>query len=267
MKIKKYLLILFTLVLTINMRAQTFDDLIITKEQDTIQCKITLINDYSIFYDYKKKKNTKSTYISKAEVEEYLSETYKVDENLKFSRNYPSCDTCKNWIVLKSDDTLFYNIKLNLLIKEGYHFSEFRVKEKESISYYTFDVIKSALWNNAYYYSFNLSNREIFDSENKNILQNVLQKEFVGYEKYSGRLKIVEFFYEILQFNDYSTHIELGYCILDKSEYVYIPNNRKEFIEVMRKYITENPKLLEAIENKEFKYKDLETIIKIYNLE
>lgn len=262
---KTYFTIFFLLLFIGNIQSQSFDDLIITKSKDSIHCKITLVNDYNIFYDYKKKKNTKSTFISKTEVIEYLSDDYKEDESLINSILYPSCDTCRNWIVIKSGDTLFYNINLNFITKEKFHFADFQIREGNSVSHYTYDAIKSAQWNNTSYFYFNLSNRNIFDSDNNKILEGVHQKGFIGYQKYSGPINVVEFFYQVLQHTDLSTHNKLGYCIVDNSEYIYIPNNRKEFIEVMRKYITKNPKLLKAIENKEFKYKDLETIIKIYN--
>lgn len=263
MKIKKHLLILFTLVLVINMRAQTFDDLIITKEQDTIQCKITLINDYSIFYDYKKKKNTKSTYISKAEVLEYLSETYKVDENLKFSNIHPSCDTCENWIVLKTDDTLFYDIKLFLAYNEKIHFYRFQIKSKNSSSTYHANKIKSAQWNGKQYFNLTLSNWSDFAPYHSETNAGKWYS-FIGYQKYSGRINLVEFSYPILR--NQGVYPVFNYCIKDNDEFIYISNNKKKFIELMQTYIVDNPKLLKAIGNREFKYKDLETIVKIYNL-
>lgn len=85
MKTRNYLLILIIFVFANSIHAQSFDDLIITKNQDTIQCKITLVNDNSIFYDYKKRRSTKSTFISKTEVEEYQSETYKVENTLEYT--------------------------------------------------------------------------------------------------------------------------------------------------------------------------------------
>lgn len=80
MKTKIYLILLIILAFVSHVNAQSFEDWIITKQNDTIECKITLINDYSIFYDYKKRRSTKSTYISKCEVLEYFSETYKKAE-------------------------------------------------------------------------------------------------------------------------------------------------------------------------------------------
>lgn len=80
MKTKNYLLILIILALASQLNAQSFEDLIITKQNDTIECNITLINESSIFYDYQKKKKTKSTYISKNEVLEFHSDIYKESE-------------------------------------------------------------------------------------------------------------------------------------------------------------------------------------------
>ena len=53
------------LIVSSNLFGQSLNDLIVTKNQDSIRCKITLVNDDNIFYQYKKKRNIKTDYISR----------------------------------------------------------------------------------------------------------------------------------------------------------------------------------------------------------
>ncbi len=51
--------------------AQNYIDIIINKNQDTIKCHITLVNNQNIFYSYKKKKSAETTYISLSDINDY----------------------------------------------------------------------------------------------------------------------------------------------------------------------------------------------------
>lgn len=52
----KFFQLLFILFLAPQAFCQEFTDLIVTKENDSIFCKITLVNEYNIFYQYNPKK-------------------------------------------------------------------------------------------------------------------------------------------------------------------------------------------------------------------
>ncbi len=69
---KTFLYILLNLILLINIaNGQKYIDQIITKSNDTIACRITLVNDQNIFYTYQKKKTKKYANISLQEVISY----------------------------------------------------------------------------------------------------------------------------------------------------------------------------------------------------
>jgi hypothetical protein len=68
MKPKIIAVIIFILV-SINICAQEFNDTIISNNSDTIFCKITLVNNYNIFYSYNpKKKKIVETFIPRGDV-------------------------------------------------------------------------------------------------------------------------------------------------------------------------------------------------------
>ncbi len=63
-----------------TLKSQDFNDLIITKSNDTIHCKIGLINNYNIFYRFNpKKKKIINTYISRKEVHTFIVNSAGVD--------------------------------------------------------------------------------------------------------------------------------------------------------------------------------------------
>lgn len=66
-----YIFILLLIITGNLMIGQELPDQIITKSGDTLNCKITLVNDQNIFYDFKKKKTKKHSYISLKEVVSY----------------------------------------------------------------------------------------------------------------------------------------------------------------------------------------------------
>ncbi len=57
----KFLQLLFILLSAPQAFCQEFTDLIVTKENDSIFCKITLVNEYNIFYQYNPKKKVISS--------------------------------------------------------------------------------------------------------------------------------------------------------------------------------------------------------------
>lgn len=261
MKLKFYLILSFLFLFGILVQSQNFEDLIITKNQDTIYCEITLINEYNIFYNYKKRKSIKSTYISKEKVSEFLSETFKVNNNLKHSSIYPSCDTCSNWIVLKTGDTLFQNIRLEYLLDGKYHFRDLFTNNEVSYSHYSFLELKSAVWDGIEYYPFTLSNQD------HKLLYGPLgsltaQKKFMGYNIIEGEINLMEFWY-----NGYDTKYHYAYCIVKDFHIILIPEKIDLFLQRMHDYLSDNPGLIERIENKELGYDNLEEIFRIYNQE
>lgn len=61
--------VLFCCTFTLNLYSQDFKDKIFLNSGDTINCRITMINNTNIFYDYPKKRKFESTYVSLKEVD------------------------------------------------------------------------------------------------------------------------------------------------------------------------------------------------------
>jgi hypothetical protein len=51
--------LLLSLLISLNLKGQEFTDKIFKLDGDTIHCKITLVNDQNIFYQYKKEDQLK----------------------------------------------------------------------------------------------------------------------------------------------------------------------------------------------------------------
>ena len=65
----KWLFFFILLLITLSCKSQSFPDTIIAVASDTIACKITLVNNYNVFYDYNpKKKKIVSTHIERSMV-------------------------------------------------------------------------------------------------------------------------------------------------------------------------------------------------------
>lgn len=100
---KRYLLAILFITFYIGVFGQNFNDIIYATNGDIINCKITLVNDTSIFFDISVKKNkTKQGYIPISEVKEFKINTAVNDSTItatntlymagqelkKFTRNY-----------------------------------------------------------------------------------------------------------------------------------------------------------------------------------
>jgi len=109
------------LFISLRLLSQDFNDLIITKELDSIKCVITLINDDNIFYQYKKKRTKKSAFISRNLVAKFSGDKI---ESITIKRKdldrYRKCDTCSNWIVYQNNDTMYYNLSIKNSVKLNY---------------------------------------------------------------------------------------------------------------------------------------------------
>lgn len=90
-------------------QSQSFKDTIFTKDNDTILCQITLVNEHNIFYNYKKKKWSRAADISQEQVLTNKSDNPKLLELINRPR-FLKCDTCENWLAFKSGDTAYYRI-------------------------------------------------------------------------------------------------------------------------------------------------------------
>lgn len=65
------IVLLISFILSLNLKGQELTDRIFTKDGDTINCKITLVNDQNIFYQYKKRRSIKADVISLNDVDDF----------------------------------------------------------------------------------------------------------------------------------------------------------------------------------------------------
>ncbi|MGZ3861947.1 MAG: hypothetical protein ACXVPN_07145 [Bacteroidia bacterium] len=83
-------LLLIILSVSCVFYGQNYPDKIFTKAGDSINCKITLVNDKNIFYEYKKRKSIRNDYISVDSVSSYNWISKNITENKKTEKTIPS---------------------------------------------------------------------------------------------------------------------------------------------------------------------------------
>lgn len=101
---KSFFILTFYLVISISSKSQVIPDTIITNQFDTIPCKITYVNPYTVFYKIKKRKKLKDRLIPRIDIEQLIVNQssvkvpeQKVDEGInayfrksKLNRSYES---------------------------------------------------------------------------------------------------------------------------------------------------------------------------------
>ena len=84
----KNLLLITLLIIGLNGFSQNYNDIIVSAS-DTINCKITFVNDQNIFFDYLKKKSNASGNISISDVSFYIKDGKQTDLSAQYdSLNY-----------------------------------------------------------------------------------------------------------------------------------------------------------------------------------
>ncbi len=85
----KILVTIMLIVITLAANGQDFDDRIITNEGDTIKCKITLVNNTHIFFEFKAKKKTKNTFVAISKVFSYTMQGNTIEGKQLFEKEVP----------------------------------------------------------------------------------------------------------------------------------------------------------------------------------
>jgi len=287
--------VIILLFISTNLFGQNFNDLIITKNQDSIKCKITLINELNIFYQYKKKKNIKTDYISRELVLDFRGDNLEnITVSKKDVKRYNKCDTCTNWIVDKDNDTIYHNLVIKYIkpshLLTSTHINMFETGYKkdstliESITWkdptttihYNICEIKSASWNGVNYFKF----KPDFRYEHSNV--KYMCEKYLGYYEVKNKVSLIRFT-SIYESQDIHMNVNGGldvarsssssiktspeYCIEIGSDKIMIPrrNRAKHFRIAMMEVLHQDKKLVERIKNKEFEYEDIVEIINIYN--
>jgi len=234
--INKKLIILFIFGLfTSNLISQTLRDTLILHSNDTISCRITYVNNYSIFLKYKKNKNKKKLsdkIIPRIRVKKMIVNTKgltimkeKIDENINDFR-------IKSKLNKKLDILLVDNIYSDELVQIG----EKYYKNINNTGISTYNVERFAKKHNCKLVSISedtLTNKfvvKLFDASMK-YYEGILRKYekrhiYILYNSQSKKIKCQEFDFNKIKYeicnNEY---IELNMPQSDtipKNEYYYI---------------------------------------------
>lgn len=266
---KKQFLFLFFLTLTgFSAYAQSFNDTIFTKINDTILCQITMVNDHNIFFNFKKKKKIKSNYISREQVLSYESSNQKTLKIIGRTE-YPKCDTCSNYIVLNSGDTIFYGIKLNYLIEDKKLINSISINSNSYTLYGNEDIL-SVKWENIDYTRIILCNQDRISLYDRSKAYRLYQDDWLGYEIVEGKIPLMIFGYSgmriiLLPFMTQDPIISYDYCIKINDQYKLVPIEKKEFQSFAQQYFSDKKDLIEDIENGVLTRDNIEKILQIYN--
>lgn len=276
--IKQFIILLLLLKTISTAFGQDLKDIIITNNDDTIICNITLVNDDNIFYQFKKKKNIKTSYIAKNMVLDFTSTNLKsVTVKRKEFEIYNKCDTCTNWIIDSYGDTIFYNLDVKYARKEEKLIEYVRWSDSVSSQKFTSCDIKEAYWNGIKYFSISPDLR--YETTTSPIYN---CNEFLGYyviQDETSLIKYASYFKSYNSNNGFSSPTATGtvsafgtletapeYCVEIFSNIIKIPKINKHFRITMMNLLYKDSDLVSRLENKEFKYQDIEEVIKIYNL-
>ncbi|MCF8379427.1 MAG: hypothetical protein K9H49_07610 [Bacteroidales bacterium] len=273
MRIILFISIFFLIFLSI--KAQEFNDTIITLAYDTIICNITFINENNVFYEYRIKKRNKSDHIaidqthyftgkSKdlkeiSRVESIVSETVlEVDkDSYVITRD---SDTLYNKVCIENGDTIHYVIDFGI----G---SPFAPPEyiayysgKSSTFYYANQILEYKVGEQKFVVVYIPSQADPSGNVDKNrfyFAQNILQ----------GKVSLVRFWVGrsvaggVTPFQGNSADLALL-----KEGAVAKKVNSANFRRVAMYYFRDNEVLKKMIESGKYKFKDLEEITRVYNM-
>jgi len=260
----KIIIFIFIFLFTLGAFGQDLPDLIVTKEHDSIQCNITFVNNQNIFYEYKNKRRIKSDYISRELVLDFKST--KLDEvsfKMLESRVFKDCDTCENFVVLFSDDTIYYNIVIHRFEHTNHILYVSYLRPNSSTNYYAKDL-KSIYWDGIEFTHISLSDKDIKLLRNDFLFKKFLI-EWLGVYIIKGNASLIEISY-ITSSYPYSVPFLVKIYLLEvNKERIVVPKYEKGFVYILKTYLKDNPELIARIKNLELGFSDIEEIIQIYN--
>lgn len=262
--ISKIIISIFIHLLTLSVFGQSLPDLIVTKEYDSILCNITFVNDQNIFYEYKKKRRIKDDHISRALVLDFQST--KLDEisfKMLESRVFKNCDTCENFVVLLSDDTIYYNIAIHRFEQTKHIMYISHLRPNSSTDYYPKDL-KRIYWDGVEYTHVSLLDKEI-DLLSDALFFKKFLREWLGVYLVKGNVSLIEISYITSYYPYVKPFIEKMYLLEINKERIVVPRSEKPFVYILKTYLKDDPELVVRVVDLEFEFSDIEEIIKIYN--
>lgn len=249
--------------------SQAFNDTIFTKNNDTIICHITLVNDHNIFYKYKKKKRSKAADISQEEVLFFKSDNPKLLNLVNIDR-FPKCDNCENFLVFTSGDTVCYNLKCSFFDENNRFIKSAYLGTPNSVTLYEIDDIEFIKWNNIDYNSIEFSERNRQKIMTYNGIQHLNYNSFLSRLVIDGGMPLYGFYFFGSSFYYAAVPItteihDIQYYTIIDNEIILIPKRKNEFIDFVQAYLISNNSISNRLNNKLIRYDDIEEIFKLYN--
>jgi hypothetical protein len=263
------ILFVFFVLFNIHLKAQSFNDTIFTKTSDTIICQITMVNNHNIFYQYPKKRRTKAGNISRDLVLSYSSSNPKLVEIINRPK-YPKCDTCNNWIVLNTEDTIYYNIKLSFINDKYKIVKGVNISTPNSITTLNIDNISAIKWDSIIYKSLKLSIANLEKLKKMAGIDQLDSKSFISSTIVEGKIPLKAFCFTGTQIYYVGTIsvrsvLDIQYYIIKDNEIVLIPHKQKDFKQFIQENLSDHNNIIISVNKNWARYKDTIEIFEMYN--
>lgn len=273
--------VLIFLFIEFSSFAQSFNDTIFTKTEDTILCQITLVNDHNIFYQYKKKRRTKAADIPRDQVLSYSSGNPNIVEIINRPM-YPKCDTCENWVVLKSQDTIFYGLQITFIDENPEDFNplidhhvieKVQIINKNSPSNIDLTEIESIKWNQTDYYTISLTTEDLKSLHSITNAIHIYGETFLSHQTSSGEFPLYAIIFKrgdhlpvpIPPFTAIVKKVTYRYFTVVDGKKVFIPKGEVNLQSFLRNHFASKPEISDYLKIHNIKYHELDKVFEMAN--
>lgn len=263
-------------------QSPVLDDVIVTIDRDSIACKITFINDHSIFYSYQVKKRIKKTFIAKDEVRFFGGKKLeKVTFNEEDFAVHHQCDPAGNWILLNSGDTVCESLEASHHKKDVMAIKHFTIHHSGNLRTFTSCEVKHAKWGETEYFliypSYTYARQLKEDQVCNRQLGAYVIRDSISLMKYTTTIDEVVWTSTMVPAADVNqpstvvpshqftrTKVSVEYCLQIDGIETHLPRG-KAFREAICELLQNDPELVALIKEKKYNFSNLEQIIIIAN--
>jgi hypothetical protein len=264
---------------------QSFNDLIITVDNDTIVCRIIDVNRRNIRYYTEDQHNRNANKISQRLVKAYhVGESESFDSGISARPSFFPDDDSDNWILLTSGDTSKQISKVFYASKDSRLIRKIRLADRHSTTIVYPWEIEAAFLNGTFYESVFFPNEYAgFFRKKTDTTRNSLT-QFLGYYIIADSVSLMRYgktTEKIKNTDGYIAPPKLSYgkylddvsglsiyekhCIKKGDEVISLPSNYGGFYRTVKKHFSDDKELMYLIDKKLLLYKDLEEIVRRYN--
>jgi len=275
-------LIFLLLFIEFSSLAQTFNDTIFTKTNDTILCQITLVNDQNIFYQYKKKRRTKAANIPLDQVLSYSSENPKLLEIINRPR-FPKCDTCENWAVLHTGDTIFYDLLISFIdeepeshkiVNKHHIIQKVQIITNNSSSSFDLEDINSISWNDLEYKSISLNIDEFKSLHTISNAIHIYGESFLTHQILEGKHPLYAISFKrgdhipvpTPPFTAILKKVTYRYYTIVNGKKIFIPNGEIKLEDFLRRTFASNQDIIDLLKHNTIRYHEVDKVFKLANV-